>query len=103
MSTVHDGTVATPALKYWRLHRALTQAELAHLAGTSESTIVRLERGGRTHAALARALTDALVEDMAAWMRELERDELVTDEGVDVTQSLTADQRAALARATASV
>ena len=70
MSTV-DATVATPSLKYWRYANALTQAELAQLGGTSESTIVRLEHGGRTHAAVAQQLNAALVQYMLDYARDI--------------------------------
>jgi transcriptional regulator with XRE-family HTH domain len=35
------------ALKAWRLRRAMTQAELASVAGLQRSTLIDIERGNR--------------------------------------------------------
>lgn len=91
--------VATPALRYWRYQLALSQTEVAQRAGTSHSTIVRLERGGSCHVALARALTTALSEEIAAQAAWAEPKTPDRERVVDLTQPLNAEQRAFLARA----
>lgn len=52
--------VATPALRFWRLSVGYSQAELAATCGVSESTIARLEHGGRTTRATVQKLTECL-------------------------------------------
>lgn len=86
--------VALPSLRYWRYQLALSQTEVAQRAGTSQRSIARLERGGCCHVPLVRALTAALVDEKASWA--VDADE--RRERVDLTQPLSAEQRAYLAR-----
>ena len=74
----------TPSLKYWRYAVALTQAQLAERAGTTQRTIARLEHGGRARAKLVSQLAEALVNDSAEFARDIgvtERADLI-----DLTQ-----------------
>jgi hypothetical protein len=72
--------VATPALRYWRLWAAHSQATLAADSGVSLSIIRRLEHGGRTSAEGVQRLTDFLKHE---W----------SEQSIDLTQPLTDEQK----------
>jgi transcriptional regulator with XRE-family HTH domain len=52
--------VALPYLRHWRLHRLLTQAQLATLSGVSTPSIIRVESGKPAAALTAIRLARAL-------------------------------------------
>jgi len=72
--------IATPALRYWRLWAAHTQASLATEAGVSVGVIRRLEHGGRTTLVIIEQLTECL--------------QLETEKTVNLAEPLTDEQRA---------
>jgi transcriptional regulator with XRE-family HTH domain len=53
-------TLTVPYLRHWRLHRLLTQGQLAALSGVSEPTIIRAESGKTVGALTATKLARAL-------------------------------------------
>jgi transcriptional regulator with XRE-family HTH domain len=62
--------VALPGLQRARHLAALTQAELAELAGLQRVTVVRLERGGIATASTVRRLAEALHVPPARLVRQ---------------------------------
>jgi transcriptional regulator with XRE-family HTH domain len=61
-----------PALREHRDRRALTQLELATLAGVHELTVWRIEQGENASAATARRLAKALRVEPAALMEPVD-------------------------------
>jgi len=53
-------TVTTPALRYWRIQRALLQTELAKRAGVGIMSVHRGETGQLLQLATVRKLADTL-------------------------------------------
>ena len=85
-------------LRFWRQWVALAQDELAARVGVSSSTIGRLERGGRTHAALVQRLTEVLVEEIEAPIEGTEEIRKIDQsEPIDLTRALS-DRAAYVAR-----
>lgn len=62
-----------PRLEEWRNRRALTQQELAEMAGVARSTIVRGETGEKIAAASVRKLAAALKVSVEDLMQPTER------------------------------
>ena len=52
--------VATPALRYWRTQRALTQTALAERLAVAISTVQRLEAGGAARLSTVAKLAEVL-------------------------------------------
>jgi len=65
-SLLSERTVATPALRFWRLSVGYSQTDLATESGVSASTIRRLEQGRRT--------TPANVQQLTAFLRRQARE-----------------------------
>ena len=59
-----------PALRYWRIQRALTQRQLAERIAVDITTVQRLERGGAARLSTVSRLADVLQVTPAQLMHE---------------------------------